>query len=80
MFRQGPKNYMVSISLFYFIFSVFSSEVVLIALEIPSFDFLFLISCGQLYRRYKNLHVYAYGPLPCVDSVVANACSEFVTR
>lgn len=33
----------------------------------------------KLYRRYKNLHVYAYGPLPCVDSVVANACSEFVT-
>ncbi|XP_059447709.1 uncharacterized protein LOC132179091 isoform X4 [Corylus avellana] len=33
----------------------------------------------KLYRQYKNLHVYAYGPLPCVDSVVANACSEFVT-
>ncbi|KAJ7957348.1 Sn1-specific diacylglycerol lipase beta [Quillaja saponaria] len=33
----------------------------------------------RLYRRYPNLHVYAYGPLPCLDSVVANACSEFVT-
>ncbi|KAJ1382415.1 Fungal lipase-like domain [Sesbania bispinosa] len=33
----------------------------------------------QLYNRYPNLHVYAYGPLPCVDFVVANACSEFVT-
>ncbi|XP_043724432.1 uncharacterized protein LOC122671340 isoform X2 [Telopea speciosissima] len=33
----------------------------------------------RLYRRYPNLHVYAYGPLPCVDSVVAEACSEFVT-
>ncbi|XP_062170601.1 uncharacterized protein LOC133876341 isoform X2 [Alnus glutinosa] len=33
----------------------------------------------KLYRQYKNLRVYAYGPLPCVDSVVANACSEFVT-
>lgn len=36
--------------------------------------------CAQLYHRYPNLHVYAYGPLPCVDSVVANACSEFITR
>ncbi|KAF7837101.1 sn1-specific diacylglycerol lipase beta isoform X1 [Senna tora] len=33
----------------------------------------------RLYQRYPNLHVYSYGPLPCVDSVVANACSEFVT-
>ncbi|KAM3702616.1 hypothetical protein ACB098_04G037800 [Castanea mollissima] len=33
----------------------------------------------KLYSRYPNLHVYAYGPLPCVDSVVANACSDFVT-
>ncbi|XP_020533140.1 diacylglycerol lipase-beta isoform X2 [Jatropha curcas] len=33
----------------------------------------------RLYRRYPNLRVYAYGPLPCVDSVIANACSEFVT-
>ncbi|XP_020240281.1 uncharacterized protein LOC109819091 isoform X2 [Cajanus cajan] len=33
----------------------------------------------QLYNRYPNLHVYSYGPLPCLDFVVANACSEFVT-
>ncbi|XP_056161408.1 uncharacterized protein LOC115688586 isoform X2 [Syzygium oleosum] len=33
----------------------------------------------RLYRRYPNLHVYAYGSLPCVDSVVAEACSDFVT-
>ncbi|KAJ4954802.1 hypothetical protein NE237_011585 [Protea cynaroides] len=33
----------------------------------------------RLYRKYPNLHVYAYGPLPCVDSIVAEACSEFVT-
>ncbi|KAA8531338.1 hypothetical protein F0562_006047 [Nyssa sinensis] len=33
----------------------------------------------RLYRRYPNLRVYAYGPLPCVDSVMAYACSEFVT-
>uniref|UniRef100_A0A5B7ATG0 Uncharacterized protein n=1 Tax=Davidia involucrata TaxID=16924 RepID=A0A5B7ATG0_DAVIN len=33
----------------------------------------------RLYRRYPNLHVYAYGPLPCVDSIIADACSEFVT-
>lgn len=33
----------------------------------------------QLYRRYPNLHVYAYGTLPCVDFVVAEACSDFVT-
>ncbi|KAG7995216.1 hypothetical protein I3843_01G097100 [Carya illinoinensis] len=33
----------------------------------------------KLYRRYRNLHVFAYGPLPCVDAVVADACSEFVT-
>lgn len=34
----------------------------------------------QLYARYPNLHVYAYGPLPCVDRVIAEACSDFVTR
>ena len=34
----------------------------------------------QLYQRYPNLHVYAYGPLPCVDSTIAEACSHFVTR
>ncbi|XP_058008607.1 uncharacterized protein LOC131183002 [Hevea brasiliensis] len=33
----------------------------------------------RLYGQYPNLHVYAYGPLPCVDSVIAEACSEFVT-
>lgn len=25
------------------------------------------------------MHVYAYGPLPCVDFVIAEACSQFVT-
>uniref|UniRef100_A0A0D6QZ81 Uncharacterized protein n=1 Tax=Araucaria cunninghamii TaxID=56994 RepID=A0A0D6QZ81_ARACU len=33
----------------------------------------------MLYKRYPNLHVYAYGVLPCVDAVVADACSGFVT-
>ncbi|XP_010999987.1 PREDICTED: uncharacterized protein LOC105107673 isoform X2 [Populus euphratica] len=33
----------------------------------------------RLYRQYPALHVYAYGPLPCVDLVIAEACSEFVT-
>ncbi|PSS23989.1 Sn1-specific diacylglycerol lipase [Actinidia chinensis var. chinensis] len=33
----------------------------------------------RLYCRYPNLHVYAYGPLPCMDPIVADACSEFVT-
>ncbi|KAF6170057.1 hypothetical protein GIB67_042862 [Kingdonia uniflora] len=33
----------------------------------------------KLYQRYPNLHVYAYGSLPCVDSVIAEACSEFIT-
>ncbi|PON37785.1 Fungal lipase-like domain containing protein, partial [Parasponia andersonii] len=33
----------------------------------------------RLYHRYPNLHVYAYGPLPCVDSIIAEACSHFVT-
>ncbi|KAD7117223.1 hypothetical protein E3N88_04491 [Mikania micrantha] len=33
----------------------------------------------KLYERYPRLHVYSYGPLPCVDSVLANACSGFVT-
>ncbi|XVF65517.1 hypothetical protein PTKIN_Ptkin09bG0255600 [Pterospermum kingtungense] len=33
----------------------------------------------RLYRQFPNLHVYSYGPLPCVDSVVAEACSDFVT-
>ncbi|XP_008445625.2 uncharacterized protein LOC103488587 isoform X5 [Cucumis melo] len=34
----------------------------------------------RLYGRCPSLHVYAYGPLPCVDSIIASACSEFVTR
>ncbi|XP_073008012.1 uncharacterized protein [Typha latifolia] len=33
----------------------------------------------RLYGRYPNLHVYAYGPLPCLDLVIAEACSDFVT-
>eukprot|EP01018_Ginkgo_biloba_P033959 Gb_37749 [translate_table: standard] len=33
----------------------------------------------MLYHRYPNLHVYAYGVLPCVDAIVAEACSSFVT-
>ncbi|XP_072965574.1 uncharacterized protein [Typha angustifolia] len=33
----------------------------------------------RLYGRYPNLHVYSYGTLPCIDSVIAEACSEFVT-
>ncbi|XP_044500136.1 diacylglycerol lipase-beta isoform X2 [Mangifera indica] len=33
----------------------------------------------RLYGRFPNLHVYAYGALPCVDSVIANACTEFIT-
>ncbi|CAI9279230.1 unnamed protein product [Lactuca saligna] len=33
----------------------------------------------KLYGRYPQLQVYSYGPLPCVDSVLANACSGFVT-
>ncbi|CAM8979453.1 unnamed protein product [Rhodiola kirilowii] len=33
----------------------------------------------RLYRRYPNLHVYAYGSLPCLDVSVADACSDFIT-
>ncbi|KAK7846333.1 hypothetical protein CFP56_008081 [Quercus suber] len=33
----------------------------------------------EFYSRYPNLHVYSCGPLPCVDPVVANACSDFFT-
>ncbi|KAG0496572.1 hypothetical protein HPP92_001263 [Vanilla planifolia] len=33
----------------------------------------------RLKGRYPNLHVYAYGPLPCVDMVIAEACADFVT-
>ncbi|XP_047317202.1 diacylglycerol lipase-beta [Impatiens glandulifera] len=33
----------------------------------------------KLYGRFPNVHVYAYGPLPCVDPVIADACSNFIT-
>ncbi|XP_028106234.1 uncharacterized protein LOC114305352 isoform X2 [Camellia sinensis] len=33
----------------------------------------------RLYRQYPNLHVYAYGSLPCLDPIIADACSEFIT-
>ncbi|KAL6650937.1 hypothetical protein ACP70R_009862 [Stipagrostis hirtigluma subsp. patula] len=33
----------------------------------------------MLYGKYPDVHVYAYGPLPCVDLVIAEACSHFVT-
>ncbi|KAL8104299.1 hypothetical protein AgCh_028501 [Apium graveolens] len=33
----------------------------------------------RLYGRFPSLHVYAYGPLPCMDAVIADACSEFIT-
>ncbi|XP_020111945.1 sn1-specific diacylglycerol lipase beta isoform X1 [Ananas comosus] len=33
----------------------------------------------RLYGRYPNLHVYAYGTLPCLDFVLAEACSDFIT-
>lgn len=33
----------------------------------------------RLYSRYPNLHVYSYGSLPCVDPIIAEACSDFVT-
>uniref|UniRef100_A0A0D9V936 Uncharacterized protein n=1 Tax=Leersia perrieri TaxID=77586 RepID=A0A0D9V936_9ORYZ len=33
----------------------------------------------RLYRRFPKLHVYAYGAAPCVDYVIAEACSQFVT-
>lgn len=33
----------------------------------------------MLHKRYPNLHVYTYGVLPCVDAVIADACSSFVT-
>ena len=40
----------------------------------------FCITKTQLYRRFLKLHVYAYGAAPCVDYVIADACSQFVTR
>ncbi|CAL5026754.1 unnamed protein product [Urochloa decumbens] len=33
----------------------------------------------MLFGKYPDVHVYAYGPLPCVDIVIAEACSHFVT-
>ncbi|XP_048500531.1 uncharacterized protein LOC104893624 isoform X3 [Beta vulgaris subsp. vulgaris] len=33
----------------------------------------------RLYGQFSDLRVYAYGPLPCVDSVIADACSGFIT-
>ncbi|KAL9242500.1 hypothetical protein vseg_016492 [Gypsophila vaccaria] len=33
----------------------------------------------RLRGRFTNLHVCAYGPLPCVDPVTADACSSFIT-
>ncbi|KNA18371.1 hypothetical protein SOVF_071440 [Spinacia oleracea] len=33
----------------------------------------------RLYGQFRDLHVYAYGPLPCLDSVIADACSGFIT-
>ncbi|XP_031110635.1 sn1-specific diacylglycerol lipase beta isoform X1 [Ipomoea triloba] len=33
----------------------------------------------RLHRQFPNLRVYAYGPLPCVDLEVADACKEFIT-
>uniref|UniRef100_J3L6T0 Uncharacterized protein n=2 Tax=Oryza brachyantha TaxID=4533 RepID=J3L6T0_ORYBR len=33
----------------------------------------------RLYGRFPKLHVYAYGAAPCVDYVIADACSPFVT-
>ncbi|XP_074319737.1 uncharacterized protein LOC141656661 [Silene latifolia] len=33
----------------------------------------------RLHGRFSDLHVYAYGPLPCVDLVIADACSGFIT-
>lgn len=33
----------------------------------------------RLHRRFPKLHVYAYGPLPCMDPIIADACSTFVT-
>ncbi|KAL6840346.1 hypothetical protein ACP4OV_030156 [Aristida adscensionis] len=33
----------------------------------------------RLYGRFPKLHVYAYGAAPCVDYVIADACSQFVT-
>ena len=34
----------------------------------------------QLYKRYPDLHVYAFGVLPCLDFNTAEACESFITR
>ncbi|KAL6903599.1 hypothetical protein ACP4OV_004412 [Aristida adscensionis] len=34
---------------------------------------------NDAFCKYPDVHVYAYGPLPCVDLVIAEACSHFVT-
>lgn len=34
----------------------------------------------QLYKQFPKLHVFTYGAAPCVDFVIADACSQFVTR
>lgn len=34
----------------------------------------------QLYKRYPDLHVYAFGVLPCLDFATAEACESFITR
>ncbi|CAK9880988.1 unnamed protein product [Sphagnum jensenii] len=33
----------------------------------------------RLRGRYPKLHVYAFGVLPCIDAVTAEACESFVT-
>ncbi|KAJ8767581.1 hypothetical protein K2173_017925 [Erythroxylum novogranatense] len=33
----------------------------------------------RLYGRFPYLHVYSFGPLPCVDLIIAEACSGFIT-
>ncbi|KAJ8765066.1 hypothetical protein K2173_010543 [Erythroxylum novogranatense] len=33
----------------------------------------------RLCHRYPDLHVYSFGPLPCMDPVIAESCSSFIT-
>uniref|UniRef100_A0A8R7PY68 Fungal lipase-like domain-containing protein n=1 Tax=Triticum urartu TaxID=4572 RepID=A0A8R7PY68_TRIUA len=33
----------------------------------------------RLYKQFPKLHVFTYGAAPCVDFVIADACSQFVT-
>ncbi|KAJ7517256.1 hypothetical protein O6H91_21G016100 [Diphasiastrum complanatum] len=37
------------------------------------------LTAMRLFDRYPSLHVYAYGVLPCLDNITAQACSSFVT-